>query len=286
MNKIKSITTLVIEENGSTTPAAYEERDQEGNITLLKNYTEKGGLDGMTLFEFDEKNRVIVEKQYSNGESPDQVIKVNYNESGKAHQIIVEYADGSTSYKNYSRDEAEKSTTIEIVDQDNELEGKEYRKFDSENRILEETIFTDTGAIETKAEYEYNDYGDIIESVKVDDEGFETVRFYDYYRDDQSRINKVEMLNEDENIIRVDEFEYDERGNRIKHIMKNLERGSLFVDIRAFDENDREIRFERLMGDRPIQVIESRYRADGILEEQETRMGDGVILNRFEYEFF
>lgn len=277
---------MVLEEAGEQQISAYEERDQNGNITLLQQFNYDGDLETKAEYEFDDKNRVIVERQYTSEEKPDQTLRIEYNESGKAKRVIVEYADGSFSYKNYSRDEAEKSTTIEILDQDNDPEGKEYRKFDSEGRVLEEIIYTDSGAVETKEEFEYNDYGDVIERVSVDIDGFETVRFYDYYRDDQSRVNKIEVLNEDETIIRIDEFEYDERGNQTRHSMNDLDRGSLFVDERTYDLQNNEIRFERLMGDRPIEVTETKYRADGLMEQKESRRGDGVTINRYEYDLY
>ena len=287
MNKIKSIASYIIDGDESEKVLnVYEERDQLGNTVLLKHFNYEGELESKSEFEFDEKGRVVVEKQYSSNEKPDQVLRIEYNESGKAHQVVLEFADGSITYKNYSRDEAENTTTIDIVDQNGENEGKEFRKFDAEGLILEEIIYNDSGKVESKAEFEYNNHGDILESVRTDEEGFETVRFYDYYRDEQSRIYKIESLNEDEKIIRVDEFEFDERGNRVRHTMTDLERGSVFIDVREFDKNDQEIRFERLMGERPIEVVETKFRADGLMEQQETRRTEGVTTYRFEYELF
>jgi len=287
MNKIKSIKSYTVGEDGEElVKNTHEELDQNGNVTSLQHFDYDGNLEGKSEYEFDEKGRVVVERQYSMSDVPDQTLKIEYNESGKAHQVTITFADGSISYKKYSRDEAEHSTTIDIIDEDGDTEGKEFRKFDDENRVLEETIYTDTGAIETKVEYEYNEHGDIVESVKVDEEGFETVRFYDYYRDDHSRINKLEVLDEKEVIIRVDEFEYDERGNRTKHTMRDLDRGSVFVDQRVFDLNNNEIKFERLMGDRPIEVKETTYTVDGLMESQEVRTSEGVTNYRFEYELY
>ncbi|MFT5165978.1 MAG: hypothetical protein ACI8P3_001209 [Saprospiraceae bacterium] len=287
MNKIKSITTYVAgDQEGEKILTVYEDRDQLGNIVLLKHFNEDGDLENKTDYEFDEKGRVIVEEQYSTGKSPDQVIRIEYNESGKAHQVTLEFADGSVSYKKYSRDEAEKSTTIDIVDQDGEVEGKEFRRFDGEDRVLKEVIYSDSGEVETKAEFEYNDYGEITESVRVDEEGFETVRFYDYHRDDKARVYKVDTLNEDEKIIRTDEFEFDERGNRAKHIMKDLESGSVFTDLREFDQNDNEVRFERMMGERPIELIETKFTIDGLMEKQEMTKTEGPITYLFEYELY
>jgi hypothetical protein len=287
MNKIKSITTFVAgDQEGEKIISVYEERDQLGNITALKHFNHEGELENKTIYAFDEKGRVIVEEQYSTGTLPDQVIKIEYNESGKAQQVVIAFADGSSSLKKYSRDEAEKSTTIDIVDQDGEVEGKEFRRFDGEDRVLEEIIYNDAGEIETKGEFEYNDYGEITESVRLDVEGYETVRFYDYHRDDKANVFKIDTLNEEEQIIRIDEFEFDERGNRVKHIMKDLERGGLFIDLREFDKNDNEIRFERLMGDRPIELIETSFTIEGLMEKQEVTKTEGLITYLFEYELY
>lgn len=287
MNKIKSIKTFVImEDTNEPMLQVIEERDQNGNITLLEHFNEEGGREAKSEYEFDEKGRVTIERQYSMGENPDQTLAIEYNESGKAKQVVITYADGSISYKNYSRDEAEKTTTIDIIDEDGDTEGKEFRKFDSEDRVLEEVIYTDTGAIETKVEFEYNEHGDIVESVRVDEEGFETVRFYDYYRNDLAQIHKMDVLDEDENIIRIDEFEYDERGNQTKHAIQDLDRGALFVNLTTYDLNNNEVKFERLYGERSVEVRETKYTVDGLMESQETRTGEGVMTHRFEYELY
>jgi len=286
MNNIKSISTYLVEGEAEQKIHIYEERDQQGNVTLLKQFNDEEELEAKSAYEFDKEGRVIIEKQYSSGDLPDQSLEIKYNESGKAEQVIITYADGSVSYKNYTRDTEVRSTTIDIIDEDGDTEGKEFRRFDEEDRLLEEVIYDDSGKVETKAEFEYNEHGDVVESFRVDEEGFETIRFYDYYRNDQSQINKIEMLNADEKIIRVDEFEYDERGNQTKHSMHDLDRGSLFVDVRVYDMNNREIKFERLMGDRPIEVKDTRYTADGLMEEQETRTNDGVLTHRFVYELY
>lgn len=286
MNKIKSIKTFVLNDEDKPQLLLHEERDQLGNVTKLEHYDHDGALESKSEFAFDEKGRLVEEKQFSKADTPDQTIRIEYNESGKPGLVRVLYADGSYSNKTYERNEAERTTTINIVDQDGDEEGKEYRKFDEEGRILEEVIYNDFGNVESKHEYEYDEYGNIVESVEVDSEGFEKVRFYDYYRDDKARINKIEMLNEEEKIIRVDTFELDERGNRVKHLMHNVERGTLHTDLRKYDEKDNEVHFERRFGERPIEVVETTFREDGLLQKRETRSVDGVIVHQFEYELY
>jgi hypothetical protein len=286
MNKIKSIRTFVLNDEGEPQLIVHEERDQLGNVTKLEHYDYDGVLESKTEFAFDDKGRLIEEKQFSKADTPDQTIKIEYNESGKPGLVRVLFADGSVSKKTYVRDEAERTTTINIVDQDGDEEGKEFRRFDDEGRLLEEVIYNDFGNVESKQEYEYDEYGHIVESVEVDSEGYEKVRFYDYYRDDKARIVKIDMLNEDEKIIRIDTFDLDDRGNRVKHQMHNVERGTVYVDLRDYDEKDNEIRFERLLGERPIEVVETKFREDGFLKERESRSGDGVIKHRFEYELY
>lgn len=286
MNKIKSIKTFVLNEEKEPQILVHEERDQLGNVTKLEHYNYDGEVESKTEFEFDEKGRLIEERQYSKVDSPDQTIRITYNESGKPGSVKVIYADGSVSNKTYERNIDERTTTILIVDQDGDEEGKEYRKFDEEDRILEEVIYNDFGNIESKREFEYDEHGYVVESVEMDSEGFETVRFYDYYRDDKAQVVKIETLNAEEKIIRIDTFELDERGNRAKHQMHNVERGGMYVDVREFDEKDNEIRFERFMGERPIEIVETKFREDGLLQEKESRSGDGTVIHRFEYELY
>ena len=286
-NKIKSIKTFHINDNTEDKGIinAYEERDAEGNITLHIQYNEKGGIEQKTERIFNEKGQLFEEKQYTGGENPDQHISYEYNESGKVALATVHYLDGSISLRKYSRNEAEKTTTIEIVDNENVFEGKEIRRFDEEGRILEETIYDEENEIVEKTETEYDDYGRIIENVFVDMSGIETVRFYDYYTDDEGRVNKIETLDEDETIIRTDEIKYDERGNQTKYIAQH-ENKAIFTDIWEYDRDNKVINHKRMRGDNLVEEVKNKYREDNLLAEQETLTGNGIVLNYYEYSFY
>ncbi len=287
-NKIKSITTVLINDDTDQEGVKnlYEERDPQGNTTLLEQYMPSGESESRTARSYDNQDRVLTEEHFSSGqEVADQRLEYVYNNSGKIDQITVTYADGSFSLKKYAWDEAENTNTIMISDEDGDHEGKEFRKFDSEGKVLEVAIYDEGDKVMEKAEYEYDDYANIIESVEVDQEGYETVRFYDYYRDDQGRITKLETLNEDEQIIRVDEFSFDEQGNRTRHHIQNLDRGSEQTDVWVYDQNNRLVQRERLRGGKPMETIDLRYREDGLLLEQEIRGANGVYANLFHYEF-
>ncbi len=286
-NKIKSIKTIHISENTDEKGivSLFEERDQEGNITLYVQYNEKGEVEQKTERILNEKGQLLEEKNYTTREKPDQHILFDFNESGKVSQATVQYLDGSISYRKYTRDEAEHSTTIEITDNEGVFEGKEFRRFDNEGRVLEEVIYDEDNNIIEKTETEYDDYGRIIETVVLDIEGIETVRFYDFYMDDTGRVIKIETLNEDEIIIRSDEFEYDERGNQVKHIVFDKTRGMILTDLWEYDIDNKIINHKHQMGENLIQEIKNRYRADNLLVEQETLTGNGISLNSFEYSF-
>ncbi len=286
-DKIKSIKTFHIDDNtdGKGMVSIYEERDEQGNVILHIQYNEKEGIEQKTERILNEKGQLIEEKQYTGGEKADQHILYEYNESGKVNQAIVHYLDGSKSYRKYTRDEAQKSTTIEITDDDGIFEGKEFRRFDSEGKLLEEVIYDEENKVTEKRETEYDDYGRIIESVVLDIEGIETVRFYDYYLDDKGRVNKIESLNEDEIIIRTDEIEYDERGNQVKYIVLDKSRGAELTETWEYDKDDNIVNHKRLSGENLLEEVKNRYRADKLLAEQEILTGNGVTIDYFEYSF-
>ncbi len=285
-NKIKSIKTFYVSDNtdGEGLLSAYEERDSEGNIILHIQFNEKEEIEQKTERIFDDKGRLVEEKQYTGGERPDQHIKYSYNESGKVAQATVLYLDGSTSFRNYLRDESKKITTIEIRDDDGTFEGKEIRRFDEEGRVLEEVIFDEDNEIVEKTETEFDDFGRIIENVYVDMSRIETVRFYDYYTDEKGRVNKIETLDEDETIIRTDEIKYDERGNQTKYIASQ-ENNMVFTDIWEYDLQNRITNHKRMRGDNLVEEVKNKYRDDNLLTERETLTGNGIVLNYFEYSF-
>lgn len=287
-NKIKSIKTFHVHENTDEKGIvnAYEERDMEGNVTLHIQYNEKGEIEQKTERILNGKGQLVEEKQFTGGENPDQHFIYEYNESGKVATAKVHYLDGSTSYRKYSRNESENTTTIEITDSEGDYEGKEFRRFDNEGRILEEIFYDEENKITGKTETEYDDYGRIIESVEMDANGNEIVRFFDFYLDEQGRVNKIETLNEAESVIRIDEFEFDERGNQIKHIIRDKSRGVFSTDDWDYDLGNKIINHKRYIGDKLMEEVKNRYRDDNLLAEQETLAGTGVSLNYYEYTFY
>ncbi len=285
-NKIKSIKTFHVndytDEKGIV--SVFEERDMEGNITLHIQYNEKGEIEQKVERILNGKGQLIEEKQYTGAGKPDQHIYYEYNESGKVALAKVHYLDGSISHRKYSRDESEKSTTIEIFDDSGAFEGKEFRRFDSEEKVLEETYYDEENAITEKIETEYDDHARVIETVAVDIDGNETVLFYDYYMDDKGRVNKIETLNEDELVIRTDEIEYDEHGNHSKYNVHDKNRG-VFTDLWEYDKDNKIINHKRFAGENLVEEVKNRYRADNLLEEEETLTGNGISLKYFEYTF-
>lgn len=289
MKKVKSIKSYIItgetDENGYL--SSYEERDEQGATTLEESLDLEGNLEMKVIRSYNDKGQLIEEQQYTETESPDEIHQFHYAASGEIEKIEVKYKDGSCSYKNYVKDEAESTITINIKDEAGNYEGKEFRKFDSEGRVLEEIIYDENDAVHEQKETLYDDHGRVIERYEVDASGFEKEYYYDYEMDEAGNFTEVRTVNPKEEVIRIDHFVYDEKSNRIQHNIKDKEAGYARIIDWEYDEKDRMTKQKVSMPDGQLlqEVVLTYDEEDRVLERQTTDR-HGVETHRHVYEFY
>ncbi len=288
MPKIKAITTTL---KTDQTPEegvmkAYELRDENENIILLENYDEGGNIEMKIERTYDDKNRVLVEKQYSVEKDPDEVHSFEYFESGKLKSRTILYRDNSKTFQNYSYDEAANTEKVEIVDDEGEAEGSEYRRYSSEGKILEEEIHGDFG-LEVKTESEFDDFGNVLKRTTEDGEGYIVDHFYKYERDEESRIQNLKVIDDEGQLVKVIVYLYDEKNRIYEQQIKDTDRGWAFKVIWEYDDKDRVIKEERAdFGGKVQEVQKIVYGENDLVTQQEKTTSHGMELSTFQYDFF
>lgn len=183
--------------------------DENGNNILERIYDDDGNFESQIATKYDEKNRIVEQQNFLSEEELGE--KVNYirDEEGKISKEIIEYPDGSQSIKTYNRDG--NVLIINIEDDEGEFEGTEQYTLNSNNDILEKTVFDEDNKLSEKFKNEFNDKNKVVKSIEYENE---TISF-------------------------IADYEYDSNDNNTKIIKKNHKNEIVDSIVREFDENNR-----------------------------------------------
>ncbi len=290
MKKIKQISTYLQLPDREETLQRLEERDERENVLLEEQYYPTGDLESRLERTFDADNRLAAIREYaSDAEQPDQEMLFEYTAAGKIALKRVVYRDGSESQHRYAYDEAERGETITIVDEEGTVEGVEYRRYDSEGRVLEERIAVEEEQEEVRREQAFDDHGMLLKrrTVQQGEEEDALVEIVAYERDEKGLVRKRTIEDEAGDILRLDLFAYDERGNTVEHQAEDHHQGWAIVDRWEFDDQDRVSSSQRTYpGGAMLQETALSYDETGLLAERETRTPQGIQVFRYRYEFF
>ncbi len=239
MKKIKSIKSYI-----QTTEAeepllvAFEERTIEDIIIREENYFLDGNLNQAVIRKLDDKGKVIEEMHYSEEGEPDQVLSFSYENSGKLASIKTEYRDGSHDVKSIARNEAENSETTQVIDDEDYMESKVYRRFDSEGNVLEEHAYGEEGTLKQKMKVAYDNHNRPTQTKIEYADGFVKELFYDYVLNDKAQVETVEITDANDKLVHYEHFVYDEKGNRVEHHIQDADHGVAVVYKWEFNDKD------------------------------------------------
>ncbi|GAB4300321.1 MAG: hypothetical protein Kow0068_23630 [Marinilabiliales bacterium] len=278
MKKIKSVsvykTIADLKNSQDTFLAAYSQYDENGNIVEDTTYESKNVIESKTLSKFDNNNRLVEEINYIADDELTEKINYSYDDQGKVTNVKITYADGSVSNKKYNYSQ-ENTLIIDIIDEDEEYEGKEIRIYDDKGRIIEKTIYDEFENIDEKEKLEYNEKGEIIKRIEYNvDNEIEAIINYEY--DESGNLIKYLKVTNDNEVIDKVLFKYDEQGRLIEQLNSDY-----YITKINYEENIK---------------IEERYDMNGIMQYRSETIydNDGNILeeitplysNKYIYEYF
>ncbi|MEM9821651.1 MAG: hypothetical protein AAF985_11285 [Bacteroidota bacterium] len=286
--KIKSVHTYVIND---FTPeegllSVKQVNNENGNLLLQEQYALDGRIEQKIERAYDSEQRLVEEKQYTEGDAPHQVISNTYDENGKLNRSTTRYMDGALSNTDFVYDLSARSEEMTTRDEAGQIEEKVVRSFDQEGRVLEQSEYGEEESFVKSVKSSYNDAGRPLERHYKTEET-EYKHFYDYEYDEEGRITYAEIFDVKEDLIRTDEITYDERGNQKEVAMKNYADGWSIVDRYTYNEQDQLVKEERFManGD-PVESKEYQMDEHGFVLQQEVRNRNGWTIHRYQYEFF
>lgn len=252
--KIKrSVTTTTIKgETGFI--SAIVEYDQNGNTIREEEYLGPNELQSRILSTYDDQNRLIEQKQFTEEEGWADHRIIHRNEAGEVEKTEVRFPDGSISMIFEKSNPDNRTTEVIEEDEEGELEGREVNHLNENKQLALREIFNFNNKLSEAFRYEYDDAGQLV---------------------------RREQLDRKKKLVLYTLFEYDEKGQTIKRA--NYNRKNKLSDFLTIEYDEKgQVTRQNFSGqfsivfeydDQGNTILEERYRADGELEYQ----------SRFEY---
>ncbi len=214
MQKIKSVTTYKLNDPDDSIETGFVnsiiEYDQNGNVTKSVTYLSENEIESKTLAKFNDKGELLEEINYMSEDEIAEKLTYKRNDEGKIDEVRVEYIDGSLSIKKYEY--ADNEIIANVIDDENEFEGKEIRKLDDKGKIIEKIIYDEDNKLDEKEIVCYDEKSNVINRKEYNKDNELEVEI-NYTYDENENLIKFLKTNSKNEIIDSVVFVYDEKGN-------------------------------------------------------------------------
>lgn len=277
MSEVKKIIRYIVPNNSDKQIIkSITEFDQNNNILLDINYADEYEIESKTIYEYSGK---ILKKEinFFDEENISEEAEYFYNQNDKIEKIKISYADESFSIKEYSYNNEKNELQIIQFDEENEVESKEYLKFNSENLLIEKQVFDYDNILIEQIVNKYDNNKNIIyskEFYKYDDIKTESKYEYNF----SNKLTSFTKYNSKNQIIEQIKFTY----NTNDKIIEQKHLGKMTIKF-SYDEELQ-------------QKIEERYDTQGMIVYKAIFdvSKDEKIINEifpnyeiiYEYQFF
>jgi hypothetical protein len=180
MKKVKSIKAWEKTDENRFLKSVIE-YDENGNEILKETWFGPDELECKTLSRFDEKGLLIEEINFDENKEETNRTFVERDAEGRPVKTTLSYADGSKTFKTYSRDNNNKSVTMAEISDEGEFESKETIRMDDNGNVIERTTYNEQNEIIEKHKFEFDDNHNIVHEMTYQGEHLssESKNFYD-----------------------------------------------------------------------------------------------------------
>ncbi|MFA5815456.1 MAG: hypothetical protein WC865_07530 [Bacteroidales bacterium] len=279
MSQLRSlrVTTFPKDEDSESFISQIVHYDRAGNEIARYEYHGPDEFESKVETRFNENNQMVEVTTYMDEhEIVERKVYVR-NKDGQIEQVNIEFTDGSVSVQTIERDEENNNENWIERDEDDELESREFLKFNAEEKVILRELYDFNDKLTEAFEYEYNPDGEM---------------------------STLRHLDERRKLILETEFKYAESGLLLLRASRNR-KGELSDYLKIeYDDNGRPVKqsfsgkytflFEYDENGNPI--VEEEYIGDSLLDNRTTYEYDAnnrVVLEeqvkfskRYEYEYY
>lgn len=278
MSQIRSLKVSTFPKDEESEPFVSQviNYDQAGNEIARYEYNGPGMFESKVETKFNENGQVIEITTYLDEHQIAERKVYSRNKDGQIERVNIEFTDGSVSVQTIERDEENLTENWIERDEDDELESREFLKFNADGKVILREL------------YDFND--------KLT-EAYE----YEYYPDGETSVRR--HLDERRKLILETEFKYSETGLLLLRVSRNRkgdlsdylkieynESGQVirqsfsgkYTFVYEYDDQGNAVVEEEFTGDMMDNRITSEYDAENriVLEDQVK------FSKQYDYEFY
>lgn len=278
MSQLRSlrVTTFPKDEDSESYISQIIHYDRTGNEIAHYEFNGPDEFESKVETRFNENNQVVEVTTYlDEHEIVERKVYVR-NKDGQIEQVNMEFTDGSVSVQTIERD-AENNTENWIErDEDDELESREFLKFDKERKVILRELYDFKDKLTEAYEYEYYPDGEMSIRRHLDDRRKLILETEFKYSESGLLLQRVSR-NHRGDLSDFLKIEYNAKGQLVRQSFSGK-----YNFIYEYDEQGNAVVEEEFSGDTMDNRITSEFDANNqvVLEDQVK------FSKRYEYEYY
>jgi hypothetical protein len=304
MAKVKSLTTYTIQGLPEEMPHAEWQKtacytyDENGHVLSEISFDNREEVREKTEFKYDAQGNIIEEKQYISENEIQEIRNFQRDVKGRITEVVITYMDDSSSTRKYQWDPEKRIEWIHIINEDQELEGKEFRRYDDKNNLLEEIIYDEEEEIEERRLMSYNDQAYLMSREEYGQNN-ELQYITKLKYKEENKVVEESTWKANGEMLKENHFTYNAQGELEEHLIKDDAHPEGYI-IRFEQNEEKNIRKEEHLlpnGDIEFQSV-TTYNEQGLAQESirflkrnpgtYNALGKNKFhsTTRFKYEFY
>ncbi|MFO7615690.1 MAG: hypothetical protein R6V75_00390 [Bacteroidales bacterium] len=171
MSKLRSLTVTTHPKDGESEPFISQiiHYDRLGNEIAHYEFRGPDEFDSKTETRYDPEGRILEQTTYQDVNDILERKVYARDELGRVARVDIFYPDGSLSVQTIERDEAARTENWIERDEEDELESREFLKFNEKGQVILRELYDYRDKLTEAYEYEFDESGNLIRRRQLDD---------------------------------------------------------------------------------------------------------------------
>lgn len=215
MQKIRSVkaTTIPVGDENASFISEIKEFDLNGNLLKETKFIDKDIIALQTSYQYDEKGNLIEIMNIDKEEGTTETTRYEYDLKNRLIKEETDYYQGFKTILVHIYDNTK--VTINSIDEDDEVEESTIQEFDDNGNIISEIKLDDNGKLVSKIVNQYDHRGKIIRKDEFEKKE-KLSKSHIYYYDNDEKLNGIKTTNRKGKLLDWVRIEYDENNRPLR----------------------------------------------------------------------
>ncbi|HNZ78718.1 MAG TPA: hypothetical protein PKG47_01745 [Bacteroidales bacterium] len=255
-----------------------QEYDQNNRLVMERRYDNEGNLEATMSFQYDDSGNLIEQSEIDSSGEFAQKLTFQYDSMSRLIEKDIFYVDESFDREIYHYNSNNLLDKVEFINYDGEREQITEKRYNND-KLIEENTYDDSGQFTSSKKWSYDDLG---REVKFENETEDQYILSESVYDDEGRLILRKVYGKNGNLFETWERIYNPNPYIEEYWETNrFGRSRYHVN---YDENNRELSRQVTNENGEIMLeVERLYRPDGLLDRQRIIIhGSGMRPSQFE----